>query len=235
MAPSVREPPPGELGRPLASSPGGGRHSPPEAGVGKDPNVRDDSPLGADPGSARDAQERERRPPVGTARRRRASGRTPTCGTAPLSARTLAALVTRRKGNADLRPAQPAGGGRSRVSPHTGMVLVSALSPSQEVAFPCPAALPLSQHCAARPASRGGADRRSAQFSRWGLPCLRVAPPGGLGAMRHVQRPRGAFCDSASAPEYEKSGFGLATAEARSANHPHRAGKAGASSRVSAG
>ena len=47
---------------PPASSPGGGRHSPPEAGVGKDPNVRDGSPLGADPGSARDAQERERRP-----------------------------------------------------------------------------------------------------------------------------------------------------------------------------
>ena len=52
--------------RPLASSPGGGRHSPPPAGVGKDPDVRDGSPLGADPGSAGDAQARERRPPVGT-------------------------------------------------------------------------------------------------------------------------------------------------------------------------
>ena len=30
MMPSVREPPPGELGRPLASSPGGGRHSGPQ-------------------------------------------------------------------------------------------------------------------------------------------------------------------------------------------------------------
>ena len=62
-----------------------------------------------------------------------------------------------------------------------------------------------------RPPSAGCADRRSAQFSRWGLPCLRVAPPGGLGARRHVQRPRGAFCDSASAPEYEKSGLGIRT------------------------
>ena len=35
-----------------------------------------------------------------------------------------------------------------------------------------------------RPPSAGCADRRSAQFSRWGLPCLRVAPPGGMGAMR---------------------------------------------------
>ena len=84
----------------------------------------------------------------------------------------------RQPGNADLWSAQPAGGGRSRVSPHTGMVPVSALSPSQEVAFLCPAALPLSQHCAARPASRGCADRRSA------FPCLRVAPPGGMGTMR---------------------------------------------------
>ena len=53
-----------------------------------------------------------------------------------------------------------------------------------------------------RPPSAGCADRRSA------FPCLRVAPPGGLGAMRHVHRPRGAFCDSASAPEYERSGRG---------------------------
>ena len=52
-----------------------------------------------------------------------------------------------------------------------------------------------------RPPSAGCADQRSA------FPCLRVAPPGGLGAMRHVQRPRGAFCDSASAPEYETSGL----------------------------
>ena len=35
-----------------------------------------------------------------------------------------------------------------------------------------------------RPPSAGCADQRSAQFSRWGLPCLRVAPPGGMGTMR---------------------------------------------------
>ena len=32
-------------------TPNSGRHSPPEAGVGKDPNVRDGSPLGVDLGS----------------------------------------------------------------------------------------------------------------------------------------------------------------------------------------
>ena len=47
---------------------------------------------------------------------------------------------------------------------------------------------------AAVPAPTGRTGRRSA------FPCLRVAPLGGLGAVRHVQRPRGAFCDSASAP-----------------------------------
>ena len=40
------------------------------------------------------AQARERRTPVGTARRRRASGRTRTCGMAPLSAWTSAAWVS---------------------------------------------------------------------------------------------------------------------------------------------
>ena len=41
-----------------------------------------------------------------------------------------------RHGNADLRSAQPAAGGRSRVSPITGMVPVSALSSSREVTRP---------------------------------------------------------------------------------------------------
>ena len=54
--------------RPLASSPGGGRHSPPQAGGGKDPDPPDGPPLGVDPSSAGGAQARERRPPA--ARRR---------------------------------------------------------------------------------------------------------------------------------------------------------------------
>ncbi len=66
---------------------------------------------------------------------------------------------------------------------------------------------PLAPLCGAVPGPTGRTAQRSAQFSRWGLPCLRVAPPGGMGAMRHVQRPRGAFCDSASAPEVEKCGL----------------------------
>ena len=43
---------------------------------------------------------------------------------------------------------------------------------------------PLAPLRGAVPAPTGRTGRRSAQFSRWGLPCLRVAPPGGLGAMR---------------------------------------------------
>ena len=50
-----------------------------------------------------------------------------------------------------------------------------------------------------RPPSAGCADQRSA------FPCLCVTPPGGMGAMRHVQRPRGALWDTVSAPRYEKS------------------------------
>ena len=44
--------------------------------------------------------------------------------------------------------------------------------------------LPAARLRRAVPAPTGRTGRRSAQFSRWGLPCLRVAPPGGLGAMR---------------------------------------------------
>ncbi len=36
--------------RPLGSPPGGARHSPPEAGAGKDPEFGGGSPLGRDPG-----------------------------------------------------------------------------------------------------------------------------------------------------------------------------------------
>ena len=60
--------------------------------------------------------------------------------------------------------------------------------------------LPAARLRRAVPAPTGRTGQRSA------FPCLRVAPPGGLGAVRHVQRPRGAFCDSASVSEVEKSG-----------------------------
>ena len=39
--------------RPLGSSPGGARHSPPKAGGGKDPDFRGGSPLGRNPGIQR--------------------------------------------------------------------------------------------------------------------------------------------------------------------------------------
>ena len=47
-----------------------------------------------------------------------------------------------------------------------------------EVGVPLPACCSAWWHCAARPAARGGAGRRSA------LSCLRLAPPGGMGARR---------------------------------------------------
>ena len=173
----AREPPPGELGRP------------PVGTAARRAAKR--TPL-----LTRMAlQVRERRPPVGTARRRRAESRIAKhrdgsrLGTVPIPGGGVP-VPGRAPAQSALRRSPASRGGADRRS-----------------AFPCPAALLLDRHCAARPASRGGADRRSAQFSRWGLPCLRVAPSGGLGAMRHVQRPRGAFCDSASAPEYEKCGL----------------------------
>ena len=44
--------------------------------------------------------------------------------------------------------------------------------------------LPAARLRRAVPAPTGRTGQRSAQFSRWGLPCLRVAPLGGMGAMR---------------------------------------------------
>ena len=76
---------------------------------------------------------RERRPPVGTARRRRAAGRTPTSGVVRLSAGTPAFSVIR-----------------------TGAWYT-----------------PFAALRAAVPAPTGRTGQRSAQFSRWGLPCQR--------------------------------------------------------------
>ena len=84
---------------------------------------------------------------------------------------------------------------RSRARPHFRSVSIAPLAPLRGTV----------------PAPTGRTGQRSAQFSRWGLPCLRVAPPG-HGRHAPVQRPRGAFCDSASAPEVEKSGPGPAHA-----------------------
>ena len=93
-----------------ASSPGGGRHSPPQAGGGKDPDPPDGLP------SRRGPQQRRWRAGTGTPTSGQFSrwgpaqpaaggrmGRTPISRLAPLSAWTAAAQVARRHGNADLR------------------------------------------------------------------------------------------------------------------------------------
>ena len=120
----------------------------------------------------------------------------------------------RRSGNADLWPVLPVGAGTARWRRAESRIA------THRDGFPsrrCPH--PRRWRFRARPRFRSVsiaplaplAGRCSAQFSRWGLPCLRVAPPGGMGARRHVQRPRGAFCDSASAPEVERCGLAWMT------------------------
>ena len=99
-------------------TPTSGRHSPPQAGGGKDPHPPGWPPLGVDPSSAGGAQARERRPPVGTARRRRADGKDPhppddsPLGVDPSSAGGAAGQGTPTSG-----PAQPAAGGRTGRTP----------------------------------------------------------------------------------------------------------------------
>ena len=104
-------------------------------------------------------------------------------------------------------PAQPAGGGRSRVSPHTGW---SGRSRLGAVAIPG-GGVPVPGGASAQSALR-----RSPRFAGLCRPEGRPSSPGGAplparrsawwhGHQAPVQRPRGAFCDSASAPEYEKS------------------------------
>ena len=106
-------------------TPTSGRHSPPQAGGGKDPEFGGGSPLGRDPGVQRH--------PGGW---------------------VVHALRCASRSGADRRSA-----------------------------FPC-----LRRHPDCWGFRRGciftATAQRSAQFSRWGLPCLRVAPPGGMGAMR---------------------------------------------------
>ena len=105
---------------------------------------------------------RERRPPVGTARRRRAESR----------------IATHRDGSRLGAVPIPGGG------------------------VPVPGR-----------ASAQSALRRSPRFAGRCRPEVGVPLPARRSAWWHgrhapVQRPRGAFCDSASAPEYEKSGPG---------------------------
>ena len=66
-----------------------------------------------------DAQARERRPLVGTGRRRRPADKDPDCGDGSALYRGRA---TRRQGNADLRSAQAAAGGRQTRTPSARMV-----------------------------------------------------------------------------------------------------------------
>ena len=186
MVPPVRErrPPVGRVACRLGT-PTSGRHSGPQGRGGEDPNRRDGSRLGTYPQQmGRRGQVRDRRPPVGSARGRRARGAVLLSAMAQIGPRITAQIrgvqdcAIRATGDSPLAALTgrvPTGGRRSKPSPR---FLSVGGTP-----FRSP------------PAS--GADRRSA------FPCLRVAPSGGLGAMRHVQRPRGAFCDSASAPEVE--------------------------------
>ena len=141
-----------------------------------------------------DRQARERRPLVGTARRRRAAARTPSSGVVRLSAGTRrSASSGRLRGTRlSLRFAQRC---RPEVSAPSFPAGVSAETPVIPVgdtpfaALPVPARHPFPAGVRAetgvirdlgdtrfRCALRSGADRRSAQFSRWGLPCRRVIP-----------------------------------------------------------
>ena len=120
---TARREPPGWLGlrhrlqraerRAGKGTPTSGRHSPPEAGGSRDVNRGDGSDCGTASSGRSGVQARERRPPVGTARRRRADHETRTAGMARIAAPPPAGGAACRQGNADLRSAQPAGGGRT--------------------------------------------------------------------------------------------------------------------------
>ena len=106
-------------------TPTSGRHSSPEGSEPHKPTPRHDAPLGTYPTEHHAPQARERRPPVGTARRRRAAERTPSSGVVRLSAGTPAFSVIRTGAwytpFAALRAAVPAPTGRT----------------GQRSAFPC--------------------------------------------------------------------------------------------------
>ena len=144
---------------------------------------------------------RERRPPVGTAGRRPAGGASLLPRMTPQGKDTaIRADGTGRQGTPTSgRHSPPEAGGvayrhapgwfLSRRCPHPRRWRFRARPRFRSVSI-----APLAPLRGAVPAPTGRTGRRSAQFSRWGLPCLRVAPPGGMSARRHVQRRRGAFC-----------------------------------------
>ena len=124
------------------------------------------------------AQARERRPLVGTARRRRAAGRTPTSEGAFASSRPRDSMQTGYTPLAALRAAVPTGGRRSPSRPRDA-----------------------DRRCAVRCAARSGADRRSAfpkpspRFNGGdgyprGLAALRAAVPTGGRRSPGGRRPR---------------------------------------------
>ena len=146
---------------------------------------RDGARLGAPATGRSDARARERRPPVGTARRRRAAGKDPEFGVVRLSARTSAFSVIRAAAwytpFAALRTAVPTGGRRSlacvllcpvgyvwRGAPRRHGAMRRALAGGQRV-----------------PAPTGRTGRRSA------FPGLHAALLGGVGAERGAAPPRG--------------------------------------------
>ena len=128
-----------------------------------------------------DAPARERRPPVGTAPRRGANRTNPPPVMTPLSARTPPSITPRRQGNADLRSAQPAEGGR-REGPR-GVVrlqgwFVSAGTPAFSVIRTGSWYTPFAALRAAVPAPTGRTGQRSAFPCRHDIWTVGVPAPG---------------------------------------------------------
>ena len=82
----------------------------------------------------------------------------------------------RPQGNADLRSAQPAGGGRQGRTPSSGVVRLSAGTLAFSIIRTAAWYTPFAALRAAVPAPTGRTGRRSA------FPCLRAVLPGGVGA-----------------------------------------------------
>ena len=133
MVPPVRErrPPAGRVACRLGT-PTSGRHSGPQGRGGEDPNRRDGSRLGTYPQQMRRrGQVRDRRPPVGSARGRRARGAVLLSAMAQIGPRITAQIrgvqdcAIRATGDSPLAALTgrvPTGGRRSKPSPRFGSV-----------------------------------------------------------------------------------------------------------------